>query len=98
MSNPTNFSDFKPGNRFKVVDNDGRPFNGQLGAYDVVTKLHTDTGHIEGDKFIAHYSNCRLIQAPPAAFSRIPKWVTQQECPGTCQNGPEGDEFFKPKF
>jgi hypothetical protein len=53
------------GQRFKVMDGDGKPFHGKLGQSDTVIKVHGKTHEIEGNFFIAHVSCCRLVQDQP---------------------------------
>jgi len=67
-------TDFKNnvGQRFRVVDGDGKYFhrNGLMGKQDVIRKVDEQTQMVEGDMFIAHYSLCRFIQDVPAGFKK----------------------------
>ncbi len=64
------FTDFKNsvGKRFKVKDFS----SGLLGQQDVIIKVNDNTQEIEGNKFIAHFSDCRFIQEVPDALNQSP--------------------------
>lgn len=66
------FEDFTKaiGQRFKVVDNDGKPFSGLLGEHDIIIATHPQEETVEGNAFIAHYSLCRFIQEQPEQLKK----------------------------
>jgi hypothetical protein len=62
------FANFKNGlgKRFRVEGF----FRGEFAKPDIIRKVNENTGEVEGDKFIAHYKDCRFVNEPPPQFSK----------------------------
>lgn len=69
------FEDFKNaiGQRFKVAG-----FTGILGAQDIIITVHDNTQEVEGNKIIAHYTDCRFIQEQPEQL-KTKKYTTTHQ-------------------